>query len=143
VLILRIQNHSNIRVDSLKKEAVMSGQTSSFSAVMKHSEEKLKMEALHKLMQGIERQGEQLVKTKSFEGLNAYKKLIKQFLEEAVQNGLQLQQHQSGQKTFRLVKKVEEKLLELQEDVLNKEQDGIQTLALVGEIKGLLINLYL
>lgn len=41
-----------------------------------------------------------------------------------------------------IVKEVDEKLLELTEVMMNQEKKAVNILGLIGEIKGLLINLY-
>ena len=43
---------------------------------------------------------------------------------------------------MKTVKMIDEKLIRLTEDVMDKENDGIAILGQIGEIKGLLINLY-
>ena len=43
---------------------------------------------------------------------------------------------------YKIIKKVDEKLLELADAVISKEQKGLKVLDLVGEIRGLLLDLY-
>ena len=45
-------------------------------------------------------------------------------------------------KVYKLVKEVDKKLIDLTNEVLDKEKKGLDILGLVGEIKGMLINLY-
>jgi len=75
------------------------------------------------------------------------KKLVKKFLEEAVQNGLQLEEQRGFNrrgrtKIYKIVKEVDSKLIDLTNTVLDKEKKGLDILNKVGEIKGLLINIY-
>ena len=44
---------------------------------------------------------------------------------------------------LKIVETIDEKLIELAEDLLNEEKTSVDLLAKIGEIKGLLINLYM
>ena len=99
-------------------------------------------------MTRLETQGKVLVKQRTLENLRDYKKMVKEFIGEAVNGGLQLSEKQSyysngNTKTHQIVEIVDQKLLELQDEVMNNEDNGLEILQLVGEIKGLLINLYM
>ncbi|MEI2367959.1 YaaR family protein, partial [Niallia circulans] len=79
--------------------------------------------------------------------LRRYKKMVKDFMDEAVNNALKLEE-QSGfnrrgrTKVYKIVKEVYKKLLELTNTLLDKEKNGLDILQSVGEIQGLLINIY-
>ena len=45
-------------------------------------------------------------------------------------------------KVYKLVKEVDTKLVDLTNDILQKEKDSLNLLKRVGEIQGLLINMY-
>jgi uncharacterized protein YaaR (DUF327 family) len=113
--------------------------------MMSRSQSKLQLEAL---MSHLERQGQVLIQSRTIEHLRDYKKVVEEFVREAVSSGLQLSEKQSyhpngHMKTHQIVEKVDEKLLELHDEVMNKEESGLEVLRLVGEVKGLLINLYM
>ena len=68
-------------------------------------------------------------------------------MEDAVNNGLQLEEQRGlgwrgRTKVYKIVKEVDKKLIDLANTVLEKEQNGLNILGLVGEIKGLLVNIY-
>ena len=74
--------------------------------------------------------------------------LIRRFLKEAVEGGLEMDQshawNQFGEsRQLALVRQIVEKLIELADDLLNEEKTTVDLLAIVGEIKGLLINIYM
>ncbi|MBS7683858.1 YaaR family protein, partial [Vibrio cholerae] len=79
--------------------------------------------------------------------LRRYKKMVKDFMDEAVNNALKLEE-QSGfnrrgrTKVYKIVKEVDKKLVELTNTLLDKEKNGLDILQSVGEIQGLLINIY-
>ncbi len=119
----------------------------SFSEVVSQRRTDVTFERLSKKMQAIEDQGKKLVDTRSVENLKKYKKLVKDFMEDAVQNGLELKEHRGfnqrgSSKIYKLVKEVDSKLIDLTNSVLDKEKKGIDLLGLVGEIQGMLINIY-
>ncbi|MBT2659653.1 YaaR family protein [Bacillus sp. ISL-45] len=119
----------------------------SFSEVVSQRRTDVTFERLSKKMKEIEDQGKKLVDTRSVENLKKYKKLVKDFMEDAVKNGLELKEHRGfsqrgSSKIYKLVKEVDSKLIELTNNTLDKEKTGIELLGLVGEIQGMLINIY-
>jgi uncharacterized protein len=128
------------------KEAVAKDSIS-FSEVVSQRRTDVTLERLSKKMKEIEDQGKKLVDTRSVENLKKYKKLVKDFMEDAVKNGLELKEHRGfsqrgSSKIYKLVKEVDSKLIDLTNSVLDKEKTGIDLLGLVGEIQGMLINIY-
>lgn len=142
---MRIERQPNFPIGQPQKGAVGSKSISTFSNIMNQSQSKLQLESL---MTRLETQGKVLVKQRTLENLRDYKKMVKEFIGEAVNGGLQLSEKQSyysngNTKTHQIVEIVDQKLLELQDEVMNNEDNGLEILQLVGEIKGLLINLYM
>lgn len=142
---MRIERQPNFPIGQLQKGTTESKSTSTFSSMMSHSQSKLQLESL---MSRLENQGRVLVNQRTLENLRDYKKMVKEFIGEAVHGGLQLSDKQSyypngNSKTHQIVEVVDQKLLELQDEVMNNEENGLEILQLVGEIKGLLINLYM
>jgi uncharacterized protein YaaR (DUF327 family) len=145
---LRIESQTKFPGELLRKGATEGGAIDSFASVMKNSRTKLQLNSLNQLMERIDLQGQRLAKQQTIENLIDYKKLVKQFVSESLSFGLQLTEKQSfhpngGMKSHRLVEVIDEKLLAINDEVLESEKEGIDTLRLVGEIKGLLINLYM
>ena len=119
----------------------------SFSEVVSQRRNDVTFERLSKKMKEIEDQGKKLVDTRSVENLKKYKKLVKDFMEDAVKNGLELKEHRGfsqrgSSKIYKLVKEVDSKLIDLTNNILDKEKNGLELLGLVGEIQGMLINIY-
>lgn len=107
----------------------------------------IKRDELQKLLTDISKQGERLARFRSFQDLAKFKRMIKDFLQETVYNGLELHESHNfnpngySQK-LSVVKEVDEKLVELTEDIMDQEKKTIDLLSVIGEIKGLLVNLY-
>lgn len=136
----------------LRSQTIKSKQSSStskeFSPKMIASHIRVqKSQEIQSLMEQISEQGDKLVHFRSFRDLARFKRLIKQFLQTTVYEGLTLevQQHFSvrgNSHKLSLVKQVDEKLIELTERLTDQEEETINLLDLIGEIKGLLINIY-
>ncbi|KKB72839.1 MULTISPECIES: YaaR family protein [Bacillus] len=108
---------------------------------------KLRFEQLTVLLSDIEAFGKRLAKSRNFKDLARFKGLIKRFVKEAVENGLTVENSRSfdlygNSRTLSIVKELDEKLVQLTEELLDQEKPSIELLERIGEIKGLLINLY-
>ncbi len=118
-----------------------------FDKMVQTQSHKLVREELGQLLDDITKQGEKLAKFRSFRDLVKFKRMIKEFLQETVYKGLKLNHEQSftanhySQK-LTTVEEIDEKLMELTEDVLDQEQKTVDLLGVIGEIRGLLVNIY-
>ncbi|TKD70566.1 YaaR family protein [Pseudalkalibacillus hwajinpoensis] len=144
---MKIQQ-SQSTVDPFKKDMPKGNVQKGFQSVMSEASKELKGMALERLLNQIDEQGKVLSRERTFQNLTAYKRMVKQFLEEAVNQGLTLSERNSTDRfgrsrTFKLVETVESKLVELQEEILEKEKAGVNLLSLIGEIKGMLVDLSL
>lgn len=120
---------------------------STFDKMVQTQSHKLVREELGQLLDDITKQGEKLAKFRSFRDLVKFKRMIKEFLQETVYKGLKLNHEQSftanhySQK-LTTVEEIDEKLIELTEDVLDQEKKTVDLLGVIGEIRGLLVNIY-
>lgn len=109
---------------------------------------KLQNEQLTRLLGDISATGDRLAKTRSLRELARFKMLVKRFLQEAVNYGLETKQSHTWNRfgegrRLKIVETIDQHLIELTEDLLNEEKETIDLLDKIGEIKGLLINLYM
>jgi uncharacterized protein len=119
----------------------------SFGETVTKQSEKLHSEQLTRLLGDIETQGKRLLQSQTVRDLQLYKNLVQRFVKEAVNFGMQLKQNKSWNeqgksRTLKLVKEIDEQLIQITEAVLSQEKDSISLLDKIGEIKGLLVNLY-
>lgn len=124
-----------------------SDQRQSFDRIVQSQTQQLKQSGLEKLMKNITLQGDKLGRYRTFRELAKFKRMIKSFLQETVSHGLDLQKSASfsfdgHHNTLALVKEVDEKLIELTEQLMDEERKHVDLLGLIGEIKGLLVNIY-
>lgn len=133
-------------IKTSQKEKVTSP-SMSFAEVMEKKQEDFIYERFQQLFQQIEEQGKALAESRSIEDLRKYKKLVKTLLDDAVQNGLQLSEQRGfswngRQRLYKIVKEVDRKLLDLTNQILRNEREGLDLLGTIGEIQGLIINIY-
>lgn len=119
----------------------------SFQSIVQSQSQKMQSSQLQKLMQDISHQGDRLARYRSLKELVRFKRLIKKFLEETVSNGFDVKQsisfnYTGSSRNLTVVKQIDEKLIELTEEIMNQEKKTVDLLGLIGEIKGLLVNLY-
>lgn len=118
-----------------------------FQQMVQTQDQKMQIQTLNRLIGDIEGAGQRLVRSRTFRELAKYKALVKRFVKEGVEYGLELKQSTSwneyGQnRPLKTVETIDAKLVELSEEILNKEKSSLEILEMIGEIKGLLINLY-
>ncbi|MCD8502852.1 MAG: DUF327 family protein [Bacillaceae bacterium] len=120
----------------------------SFTELMQKGRDDQAYAKLSKLMEDIEDQGKILSESsRTVDELRKYKALVKEFMEDAVKLGLSLEERRGFNrrgrtKIYKIVKEVDRKLLDLTDALLVKQKKGLDILDMVGEIKGLLINIY-
>jgi len=144
---LKIENIKKINANKIQPKKVEEESSISFKELMSGRRDEMDVERLNKLIEDIEDQGKVLAQSLTVEDLRDYKNKVKEFIDEAVKHGLKIQQsrgfNRGGRiRMYKIIKKVDEKLLELADAVISKEQKGLKVLDLVGEIRGLLLDLY-
>lgn len=108
---------------------------------------KIEQNELQRLVDNITEQGKKITQMRSFRDLAKFKRMIKDFLDKTVYNGLSLKESRSFHgNSFNhkliTVEEIDEKLVQLTEDMMDQEKKNVDLLGLIGEIEGLLINLY-
>lgn len=109
---------------------------------------KLQTEQLTRLLGDITAAGDRVARNRNLRELTRFKMLVKRFLQEAVDHGLEMKQSHTWNRfgegrRLKVVETIDERLVELAQDILNEEKETIDLLDKIGEIKGLLINLYM
>ncbi|MFJ8237943.1 YaaR family protein [Ureibacillus sp. NPDC094379] len=108
---------------------------------------KMQTEQLTRLIGDISSAGDRVARSRNLRELARFKMLVKRFLQEAVNYGLEMKQSHTWNRfgegrRLKIVETIDERLVELAEDLLNEEKATIDLLDKIGEIKGLLVNLY-
>ncbi|MBD3861539.1 DUF327 family protein [Bacillus sp. 28A-2] len=145
---MKINQDMRLLLEKRELQAIKGGQTAgSFKASMETQSGKMRLEQLTVMLSDIEVFGKKLTKSRNLKDLARFKGLVRRFVKETVDNGLNIETSRSfdlygNTRTLALVKALDEKLLELTEDMMDQEKPSIDLLERIGEIKGLLINLY-
>lgn len=119
----------------------------SFQEVMTKGREKINEQKFQKLLQEIDDAGKTLAESRTIEDLRRYKQLVKELMNDVVKYGISLEERRGFSrkgrtKIYKILSEVDKKLLQVTDEVLKKESRGLSILDLVGEIKGLLINIF-
>jgi uncharacterized protein YaaR (DUF327 family) len=118
-----------------------------FNDLMQQQDQKMNHEQLNRMLEQIHLQGERLAKSMTVRELRAYKLLVKRFLEETVRRAISLKEtkgidRRGRAKRYKLLDEIDGHLLGMVDDLLQDEQGKILILHSVGEIRGMLINLF-
>ncbi|HEY8499456.1 MAG TPA: YaaR family protein [Clostridia bacterium] len=125
------------------------GKTSSqFNSYLKRQASEDRDEMLRRMAQDIFKQGEHLSEKVDIAELKAYKRLVSEFLEEAIRSFMSFskESHMDRRGRHRLyatVKKVNENLEELTKEVLSSEKDHLKIVGRIEDIRGLILDIIL
>lgn len=118
-----------------------------FSKLVTHQDQKLQIAQLTRLIDEVTLAGSRVGRSRNFSDLTKFKSLVRRLVKETVEDGMNLKQSQSWNqygegKKLKTVETIDQKLTELTDALLDTETESITILKQIGEIKGLLINLY-
>lgn len=99
------------------------------------------------LMEEITRQGEQLAKRKDIRDMRRYRGLIKDFMNEIVSRSHSFSREnfldrRGRHRVYGIIRLVDETLDELAKELVKDESDNITILNKIGEIRGLLLDIF-
>lgn len=141
--------NKDLGLNSLKnKETPLEGvQNKSFINLMQDTKEQMIEQELSLLLEEIRLQEERLAKHLTLSEVIRYRKLVSQFLSKIVNNMFEFRKydyfdHRGRHDVYAVVNKVNQKLEELVQQVLEANVDNLKVLALVDDIRGLLIDLF-
>ncbi|MFC4768517.1 YaaR family protein [Effusibacillus consociatus] len=118
-----------------------------FQDILSLSNSRLQQAELDKLLRSIDQLGKELSKQCSWRALMNYKERIRRFLEEVVKGGYGIRERQGfdrrgRMKLYKMVSEIDELMAQLAEEVLKEEKNELEILKNIGDIRGLLVNLY-
>lgn len=110
-------------------------------------EEAALAERLNLMMEEIVMQGDKLIKRMDVKDMRRYRTLIKEFLNEIVNRSHKFSREnfldrRGRHRVYGIIRLVDEKLDELAQELVKDEKDHISILATVGEIRGLLLDIF-
>ena len=145
---MKINQELRMGMDARPKPLVNQNQQNRFGDVLVKQGTKMQTEQLTRLLGDISSAGDRVARSKNLRELARFKMLVKRFLQETVEYGMELKQSHSWNRfgegrRLKIINTIDERLIELAQDILDEEKDTIDLLDKIGEIKGLLINLYM
>lgn len=145
---MKINQDLRMGMDARPKTLVNQNQQNRFGDVLVKQGTKMQTEQLTRLLGDISSAGDRVARSKNLRELARFKMLVKRFLQETVEYGMELKQSHSWNRfgegrRLKIINTIDERLIELAQDILDEEKDTIDLLDKIGEIKGLLINLYM
>jgi len=115
--------------------------------LVSHIEEQELQARLTTLMEDITMQGKRLGKRRDVKDMKRYRALIKEFLNEVVSRSHAFSREnfldrKGRHRVYGIIRLIDENLDELAQELMKDEQDNIQILNKIGEIEGLLLDIF-
>lgn len=110
-------------------------------------EEAALADRLQLMMEEITMQGDKIIKRMDVKDMRRYRTLIKDFMNEIVNRSHKFSREnfldrRGRHRVYGIIRLVDEKLDELAQELVKDERDNISILAKVGEIRGLLLDIF-
>lgn len=104
-------------------------------------------ERLNTMMQEITQQGDRISKKMDIRDMRKYRSLIKGFLNEVVNRSHKFSREnfldrRGRHRVYGIIRRVDETLDELAQELVKDEKDHIAILSKIGEIRGLLLDIF-
>ena len=115
--------------------------------LVSHIEEAQLQERLTAMMEQITMQGEKLSKHRDVKDMKRYRGLIKEFLNEIVGRSHEFSREnfldrKGRHRVYGIIRLIDQNLDELAQELVKDEQDNLSILAKIGEIRGLLLDIF-
>ena len=120
--------------------------TFKFTLVSRIEEQDLQ-NALAGMMAEITRQGDKLAKHRDIKDMKRYRALIKDFLNEVVNRSHAFSREnfldrKGRHRVYGIIRLIDENLDQLAQELVKDEQDNLEILNKIGEIRGLLLDIF-
>lgn len=146
---MKINQDIRVGLNANRKEPLQhNNQNNRFGDMVVKQGSKMQTEQLTRLLGDISAAGDRVARSRNLRELARFKMLVKRFLQETIEHGMELKQSHTWNRfgegrRLKIIETIDERLVELAQDILNEEKESIDLLDKIGEIKGLLINLYM
>ncbi|MFL0250776.1 YaaR family protein [Clostridium neuense] len=132
------------RNTSVKKENKTITTKKDFSRSFNFAQQKKSEEQLKQMQEDIKKKGNRLAITKCFVDVNAYKNLIKEYLQSVLNYMYSVKKDISFWQTqyFITVETVDKKLEELTEQIMSEEREKLNVASTIDDITGLIVDMY-
>lgn len=135
---------------AVKPEAAQKVQQSDGSfkfTLVSHIEDTALQEHIAQLMGEINEQGKKIAKRKDVRDMKKYRGLIKEFMNEIVNRSHSFEREnfldrKGRHRVYGIIRLIDQNLDELAQELVKEEQDNIAILAKIGEIEGLILDIF-
>ena len=115
--------------------------------LVSHIENSELQEKLSGLMKDIEEQGSKIAKHMDIRDMKRYRNLVKEFMNEVTANSHAFSREnfldrRGRHRVYGIVKEVDKSLDDLAQELLKDEKDNLAILNKIGEIRGLLLDIF-
>ncbi len=115
--------------------------------LVSHVEEQELQARLTTLMEEITMQGDKLAKKRDVRDMKRYRGLIKEFMNEIVNRSHSFSREnfldrKGRHRVYGIIRLVDENLDELAKELMKEEKDHLAILSKIGEIRGLLLDIF-
>lgn len=115
--------------------------------LLSHIEEKDLAARITGMMEEISKQGAAIAKKKDIREMKRYRMLIKEFMNEITVRSHSFSREnfldrRGRHRVYGILRRVDETLDELAQELMKDEKDHVQILAKIGEIEGLLLDIF-
>lgn len=115
--------------------------------LISHIEEQELQEKLSMLMGEIKTQGDRLGKHRDIRDMKKYRSLVKEFLNEVINRSHSFSREnfldrRGRHRVYGIIRLIDENLDELAQELVKEEQDHLVILQKIGEIEGLLLDIF-
>lgn len=129
------------------QKAVMQGDGTFKFTLATHIQEADLQARLSTLMEEITMQGDKLAKKRDIRDMKRYRGLIKDFMNEIINRSHQFSREnfldrRGRHRVYGIIRMVDQTLDELAQELVKDEQDNLAILAKIGEIRGLLLDIF-
>lgn len=143
---IKVNQATQVSQINQKQEVTKSDGSFKFTLVS-HVEEQELQARLTTLMEEITMQGKRLGKRRDVKDMKKYRSLIKDFLNEIVSHSHAFSREnfldrKGRHRVYGIIKLIDENLDELAQELMKDEQDNLQILEKIGEIEGLLLDIF-
>lgn len=126
---------------------VSQGDTTFKFTLVSHIEEAELQTKLQGLMQAITEEGDKLAKRKDLRDMKHYRGLVKEFLNEIISRSHEFSREnfldrRGRHRVYGIVRLVDENLDALAQELMKDEKDNLAILSKIGEIRGLLLDIF-
>ena len=143
---IKVNNLTPVQQVETPKEVQQADGTFKFMLASQIAETELQ-ERLAAMMEEITMQGDKLAKHRDIKDMRKYRTLIKDFMNEIITRSHEFSREnfldkRGRHRVYGIIRLVDETLDELAQELMKDEKDNIAILGKIGEIRGLLLDIF-